>query len=187
MRPQAARASITQLLARARDGDAPALDEAYAAVYGELKRIAHHQLGRERGAFDTTALVHEAYLKLAAGARPSAHDRHHLLSLSARAMRQVLVDHARYVHAHKRDAGAPTLSFEDAMAATTVDALDILTVDDTIQALQNVDPRMARIVELRCFGGYDVTEIAQIMALPAYTVRRDWRKARALLLAELGA
>lgn len=177
---------VTQLLAMARAGDAGALDRAYAAVYEELKQVARRQLRRERSAFETTVLVHEAYLKLVAGERPSPEDRNHLLALTARAMRQVLVDHARYVNASKRD-GGPTLALIDDLAASAEpDALDVIVVDDTIEALHKVDPRLAKVVELRCFGGCDVAEIARILALPDYTVRRDWRKARALLMAELG-
>ena len=177
---------VTQLLALARAGDTRALDRAYAAVYEELKQVARRQLRRERGAFETTALVHEAYLKLVAGERPSPEDRNHLLALTARAMRQVLVDHARYVNAQKRDGGGPTLALlDDAAASAEPDALDVLAVDENIEALHQVDPRLAKVVELRCFGGYDVAEIAQILSLPDYTVRRDWRKARAWLMAEL--
>ncbi len=187
MKPPATPLPVTQLLALARDGDAQALDAAYAALYQELKQAARRQLRRERGSFETTALVHEAYLKLVGGERPSPNDRHHLLALSARAMRQVLVDHARHVNAGKRDAGGPTLALHDENAiAASPDALGVLIVDDTIEALQKIDARMARVVELRCFGGYDMAEIALILELPDYTVRRDWRKARALLLAELG-
>jgi RNA polymerase sigma factor (TIGR02999 family) len=177
---------VTQLLALARAGDTGALDRAYAAVYEELKQVARRQLRRDRGAYENTALVHEAYLKLVAGQRPSPEDRNHLLALAARAMRQVLVDHARYVHAQKRDAGAPALALLDDLAASAEpDALDVLTVDETIETLNQIDPRLEKVVELRCFGGYDVAEIAQILALPDYTVRRDWRKARAWLTAEL--
>lgn len=182
----AASAPVTQLLALARAGDAQALDRAYAAVYQELKQLARRQLRRERGAFETTVLVHEAYLKLVAGERPSPDDRNHLLGLAARAMRQVLVDHARYVNASKRDGGGLTLTLQhDVAAAAEPDALDVLIIDDTIQKLHEIEPRLARVVELRCFGGYDVAEIARILELPDYTVRRDWRKARALLMAEL--
>jgi RNA polymerase sigma factor (TIGR02999 family) len=183
----AASAPVTQLLALARAGDPAALDRAYAAVYEELKQLARRQLRRERDAFETTVLVHEAYLKLVAGEPASPDDRNHLLGLAARAMRQVLVDHARYVNANKRDGGGPTLALRpDVAAATEPDAIDVLTVDDTIRKLHEIDPRLARVVELRCFGGCDVAEIAGILGLPDYTVRRDWRKARALLLAELG-
>jgi RNA polymerase sigma factor (TIGR02999 family) len=177
---------VTQLLALARAGDDAALDRAYAAVYEELKQVARRQLRRERAAFETTVLVHEAYLKLVAGQRPSPEDRNHLLALGARAMRQVLVDHARYVNAQKRDGGAPTVALlDDVSASAEPDALDVLAVDETIETLNRIDPRLAKVVELRCFGGYDVAEIARILALPDYTVRRDWRKARAWLMAEL--
>jgi RNA polymerase sigma factor (TIGR02999 family) len=186
MTSQAASAPITLLLARARAGEERALDEAYAALYQELKQAARRQLRRERSAYETTVLVHEAYLKLTAGERPSLNDRNHLLAVAARAMRQVLVDHARRVNADKRDSGGPTLTLHDDAAAVP-DAVDVLVVDDVIQALQTIDPRVAQVAELRCFGGYDVAEIAQIMGLPDYTVRRDWRRARALLIAELGA
>lgn len=180
-----ATAPVTQWLALARAGDAEALDRAYAAVYQELKQVARRQLRRERCAFETTVLVHEAYIKLVAGERPSPEDRNHLLALTARAMRQVLVDHARYVNARKRDGGGPTLSLEHASpAAAEPDALDVLVVDGTIEALHQIDPRLAKVVELRCFGGCEVAEIARILGVPDYTVRRDWRKARALLLAE---
>lgn len=184
---QAASATVTQLLARARAGDARALDEAYAALYQELKQAARRQLRRERSAYETTVLVHEAYLKLTAGERPSVNDRNHLLAVAARAMRQVLVDHARHLNASKRDGGGPTLALhDDAVGAAAVpDAVEVLMVDDVIEALQKVNPRVAQVAELRCFGGYDVVEIARIMALPEYTVRRDWRKARALLMTEL--
>ena len=186
MTSQAPSAPVTQLLARARAGDARALDEAYAALYQELKQAARRQLRRERSAYETTVLVHEAYLKLTAGVRPSLNDRNHLLAVAARAMRQVLVDHARHAKANKRDGGGPTLSLHDDAAAAIPDAVEVLVVDDVIEALQKINPRVAQIAELRCFGGYDVAEIAKIMALPDYTVRRDWRKARALLMTELG-
>ncbi len=101
-------------------------------------------------------------------------------------MRQVLVDHARRVNADKRDRGGPTLTLHDDAAAVP-DAVDVLVVDDVIQALQKINPRVAQVAELRCFGGYDVAEVAQIMGLPDYTIRRDWRRGRAFLIAELGA
>lgn len=186
MASQPASVPVTQLLARARAGDARALDEAYAALYQELKQAARRQLRRERSSYETTVLVHEAYLKLTAGARPSLNDRNHLLAVAARAMRQVLVDSARHAKANKRDGGGPTLSFNDERVAAGADAVEVLVVDDVIEALQKIDARIAQVAELRCFGGYDVAEIAKIMGLPDYTIRRDWRKARALLMAELG-
>ncbi|MGC4028688.1 MAG: ECF-type sigma factor [Steroidobacteraceae bacterium] len=186
MTSQALLVPVTQLLARARAGDERALDEAYAAVYQQLKQAARRQLRRERAAFGTTELVHEAYLKLTGGERPAPNDRNHLLALSARAMRQVLVDQARHDGADKRDGGGATLALQDEeVAAPAPAALDVLVVDGIIEALRQAEPRIAQVVELRCFGGYDVADIARILDIPDYTVRRDWRKARALLMTEL--
>ena len=187
----AADTPVTQLLARARTGDAHALDAAYAAVYDDLKRAAHRQLRNERGPLDTTMLVHEAYLRLAGGDALAVNDRHHLLALSARAMRQVIVDEARARKADKRGGGQDllplTLRHEERLAATQDDCFDALVVDGMIDSLQKIDPRMGKVLELRCFGGYDTGEIAGILDLPDYTVRRDLRKAQALLMAEAGA
>ncbi|MFT4178360.1 MAG: ECF-type sigma factor [Thermomonas sp.] len=186
MAMDAAQAPVTQLLARARAGDAHALDAAYAAIYQELKRTAHHYLRRERGPLETTALVHEAYLKLGGGAL-EVNDRRHLLALSARAMRQVLVDDARARKSEKRGGGqdaVPLTLAHERLASDLPDAIDVLQVDETIESLQKIDMRMAKVLELRCFGGYEVSEISELLDVPDYTVRRDLRKARALLLAE---
>mgnify|MGYP003418426736 CR=1 FL=1 len=190
-------APVTQLLARARAGDAQALGEAYSAVYDELKRAARAQLRRMRDAFETTALVHEAYLKLAGGAQLAAVDRNHLLALSARAMRQVLVDDARARKADKRGGGVKR-SVEfcldrgiDALTLTTrIDAgeravVEVLALDELLASLHTLDERAAQIVELRYFGGYSEVEIAGMLGISDRTLRRDWRKARAFLLAEM--
>lgn len=186
MTADAMQAPVTQLLARARSGDAHALDAAYAAVYQELKQTARRYLRREHGPLETTALVHEAYLKLGGGAL-EVNDRRHLLALSARAMRQVLVDDARARKSDKRGGGQdamPLTLAHERLAADQPDALDVLVVDDMIESLHKIDPRMGKVLELRCFGGYDVGEISELLDVPDYTVRRDLRKARALLLAE---
>ena len=178
---------VTQLLARARAGDAGALDAAFAAVYDELKRAARLQLRRMRDAFETTALVHEAYLKLAGGAPLAAHDRHHLLALSARAMRQVLVDDARVRKADKRGGGQAALTLTARLDAGERAVVEVLALDELLQTLHRADERAAQIVELRYFGGYSETEIAQMLGISDRTLRRDWRRARAFLLAEMGA
>ncbi|MFT4180039.1 MAG: ECF-type sigma factor [Thermomonas sp.] len=186
METPAPEAPVTQLLARARAGDAQAMSAAYAAVYEELKRTARLQLRRMRDDFQTTALVNEAYLKLG-GAQLAANDRNHLLALSARAMRQVLVDDARMRKSDKRGNGqdALTLSAID-MDAGNRAAVDVLALDELLQSLHRADERAAQIVELRYFGGYEETEIAEMLGITDRTVRRDWRKARAFLLAEMG-
>ena len=179
-------AEVTVLLARARAGDAQALGAAYAAVYEELKRAARAQLRRMRDNFQTTALVHEAYLKLG-GAQLAAQDRNHLLALSARAMRQVLVDDARARKADKRGGGQDALTLTASLGNAEQAAVDVLALDELLGALHTLDERAAQIVELRYFGGYEEAEIAQMLGLSDRTVRRDWRKARAFLLAELQA
>lgn len=178
---------VTQWLARARAGEARAMDAAYAAVYAHLKRAARLQLRRERAPFDTTALVHEAYLRLSGGAALAAVDRNHLLALSARAMRQVLVDHARHVHAQKRDGGQPALTLTAVADAGAQAVVEVLALDELLGALHKVDERAAQVVELRFFGGYEEIEIAGMLGVGARTVRRDWRNARAFLLAEMRA
>ena len=178
---------VTRLLARARDGDARARGDAYAAVYEELKRAARLQLRRGRGPLETTALVHEAYLKLAGSAALAANDRHHLLALSARAMRQVLVDHARNAQAAKRGSGQAALTLTASLGSGEQAIVEVLALDELLASLQKVDARAAEIVELRYFGGYEEEEIAAMLGVSYRTVRRDWRKARAFLLAELGA
>lgn len=177
---------VTVLLARARAGDAQALGAAYAAVYDELKRAARAQLRRMRDAFQTTALVHEAFLKLGGG-QLAAVDRNHLLALAARAMRQVLVDDARARNADKRGGGQDALTLTARLDAGERAVVEVLQLDELLQALHALDERAAQVVELRYFGGYEDTEIAALLGVTDRTVRRDWRKARAFLLAELSA
>ena len=180
-------APVTQWLERARAGDARAMDAAYAAIYADLKRAARLQLRRERAAFDTTVLVHESYLRLAGGAMLASVDRNHLLALSARAMRQVLVDHARQVHAQKRGGGQAAVTLTSGIGSNERAVMEVLALDELLGALHKVDERAARIVELRYFGGYEENEIAEMLGISYRTVRRDWRNARAFLLAEMGA
>ena len=175
------------LLARARAGDAAALDATFVAIYEELKRAARVQLRRSRDAVDTTVLVHEAYLKLAGSAPLAAVDRNHLLALSARAMRQVLVDHARHAQAGKRGGGEQALTLTANLGAEAAVAVDVLTLEGMLDGLQRIDPRAAQIVELRYFGGYSEPEIADMLGISGSTLSRDWRKARAFLFAELSA
>ena len=179
-------AEVTVLLARARAGDPQAMGAAFSAVYDELERSARAQLRRMRDDFQTTALVHEAYLKLG-GAQLAAQDRNHLLALSARAMRQVLVDDARARKADKRGGGQDALTLTASLGNAERAAVDVLALDELLGSLHTLDERAAQIVELRYFGGYEEAEIAQMLGLSDRTVRRDWRKARAFLLAELQA
>lgn len=178
-------AEVTVLLARARAGDSAALGAVYGAVYDELKRAARLQLRRMHDDFQTTALVHEAYLKLAGGAPLAAVDRNHLLALSARAMRQVLVDDARARNADKRGGGQAALTLTASIGSGDAAAIEVLALDELLASLHKLDARAAQIVELRYFGGYEEAEIAAMLGITGRTVRRDWRKARAFLLAAM--
>ena len=176
---------VTRLLARARAGDAQALGAAYSAVYDELKRAARLQLRRMRDAFETTALVHEAYLKLAGGAQLAATDRNHLLALSARAMRQVLVDAARRRHAHKRGSSFTFVTLDEVSEAQQASAGELLTLDGALEDLARLHERQAQVVEFRFFGGLSLSEIAEVLQVSEATIDRDWRAARAWLARQL--
>ena len=175
---------VTRLLARARAGDSRALGDAYAAIYDELKLAARQQLRRRRRTLDTTVLVHEVYLKLVGNVALDAKDRHHLLAMSARAMRHVLVDHVRQANAQKRDARDP-LTLTDQLASGERAVFEVLALDELLTSLRQIDERAAQVVELRYFGGYSESEIAAILDVVERTVRRDWRKARVFMLAKL--
>lgn len=182
---------VTQLLASLRRGGADrddALDRLFPLVYAELRRAADHLLQRERDGhtLQATALVHEAFLKLSAGASVAANDRAHFVGIAARAMRQILVDHARRRHAEKRGGGQfVTLGDDAASSDTGTDAETLLAVHDALDALAALDPRLAQVVEMRYFGGLGESEIAVALAVTTRTVQRDWAKARAWLHARL--
>ena len=163
-----------------------AFHAAYTAAYAELKRMAHGQLRRMGHWSDTTVLVNEVFMKLCAGHAPAPIEHGHLMALSACAMRQVLVDLARQANANKRNGIHVTL--EDVHGdAPAQGALEVLTLDRALQRLAEFDLRSARIVELRYFGGYTEKEAASILGITDRTLRRDWRRARAFLQAELGS
>lgn len=178
----AERGEITALLSSLRRGDAQAEARLVALVYDDLRRLARRERGR-RGAgqtLDTTALVHEVYLRLAQPL-PDLVDRQHLLSVAVMAMRQILLDHCRRSLAHKRGGDAQKVDLRSSDAATEAKALELLAIDDALQRLQSVDARAGRVVELRFFGGMTVEETADVMSISVRTVKREWRKARAFL------
>ena len=181
-------AEVTVLLARARAGDAQALGAAYAAVYEELKRAARAQLRRMRDNFQTTALVHEAYLKLVSRGSGNAQfdDRAHFFAYAASAMRSVIVDYARQRLAQKRggDLHRVTELPENLEGGLSLDE-DMLGLDTALTRLTAVDPRLTHVVELRYFAGLSELEIAALLKRSERSVRRDWQKARMFLLASL--
>jgi RNA polymerase sigma factor (TIGR02999 family) len=157
----------------------------FEALYDELHALAHRQIRRARPGetLRTTALLHEAYLKLARGA--SVKDRAHFFALAARAMRQVLVDHARHSAALKRGGGFQVATLGDVASEVEADAAELIAIDTALEKLQGANQRMARVVELRFFGGLSVEETAETLDESTATVKRDWRAARAFLLATL--
>lgn len=170
---------VTQLLERARAGDESAVDRAVALVYTDLHAIAQAKLRRERigHTLDPTELVHEAYVKLAGGGL-DPRDRNHFVAIAARAMRQVLVDHARRVKAEKRGGGWVRTTLFGKPESLDVDRETLLALDE---ALDQLEERQRAVVEYRFFGGLTEEETAEVLGVSDRTVRRDWIKARAWL------
>ena len=183
----AAPGEVTRLLHDARAGDPALIDRIVPLVYDDLRRVARRQLARVGArTLRPTELVHEAYVKLAAGGGVNAGDREHFLAIAARAMRQLLVDHARNRNAVKRGAGWKRATLSGSHWVTDMDPDELLALDD---AMAQLEPRQRQVVECRFFGGMEDTEIAAALGITDRTVRRDWVKARAWLyraLAERG-
>jgi len=180
--------AVTQLLAQAGAGSQAAFDQVFPLVYAELRRIAAREMRRERPGrtLQTTALVHEAYLRLLKDASLSIENRAHFLGIAARAMRQILIEHARARGARKRGGGGVRVTLDDAAASLEAPSVDVLALDEALQRLARLDERHAKVVELRYFGGMSVEETAAAMGLSPATVKRDWTLARAWLFRELG-
>ena len=180
---------VTPLLAAASSGDRAALHRLLPIVYAELHRIAHRQLAGERTGhtLDTTALVHEAYMKLADLDHIRWQDRAHFFALSARVMRQVLMDYAEKRKAKKRGGGRARVSLENVKLMSDDRAEDFLVLDEALTRLESQDERMCRVVEYRFFGGLTIQEAAEVLGVSTATVKRDWNLARAWLSRELKA
>ena len=183
-----AEVAVQRLLARLRDGDEAALDELLPLVYRELSRIAHNQRRRIGGfGVNTTALVHEAYLKLSSAKNQRFEDRGHFFAVAATAMRQLLIDEAKKHTAQKRGGGVQPLSLDDVEVGIETQAEGLLALDRALRALYTVDPRLLRVVECRFFGGLTERETADVLGITDRTVRRDWVKARAWLAVHMDA
>lgn len=180
---QDAPGEVTRLITAVGAGEPGAIDRLYPRVYGELRAVARRQLRRERAGhtLDATALVHEAYMKLAGGPT-SATDRAHFLALAARAMRQVLVDHARRRDAQKRGGDWHATTLTDGSASKEMDPTELIALD---RAMEQLDERQRLVVECRFFAAMEESEIAEVLGVSERTVRRDWVKARAWLYREL--
>jgi RNA polymerase sigma-70 factor, ECF subfamily len=179
---------VTQLLIDHRKGDPDAFQALVAVVYQDLRRIARIQLShdRQREVLNTTALVHESYLRLADAERLSIQDRAHFLAIAAVAMRRVIVDFARERAAQKRGGGQPHGPLDEGDAVVEAQAIHILAVHDALSRLERIDPLLTRIVDCRFFAGYSEQETADALGLTLRTAQRAWARARAWLQVQLG-
>lgn len=178
---------VTRLLARLSGGDEAALDELFPLVYGQLRAAADRALRVERPGhtLQPTALVHEAYLKLIGGGALPSRDRVHFLALAARAMRQILIDHARRRRARKRGDGRGPVTLDLEVADRGLPFDEVLALDDALDRLSGLSPRLRKVVELKFFGGLGEDDIAAALGVTTRTVQRDWARARAWLYREV--
>lgn len=177
---------VSRLLAAVRGGDEGASNRLFEMIYADLRAIAHRELARRRGAtLSTTALVHEAFLKLDRLGGWEPQDRGHFLALASRAMRQILVDAARTRLADKRGGAAARLPLDGNEIAVDEHAEELLAVHVALEKLAGSEPDLARLVEWRFFGGYSIEEIAAAKGVSGRTIKREWRTARAILYREL--
>jgi RNA polymerase sigma factor (TIGR02999 family) len=179
--------NITALLAAWSHGNEEALNELIPLVYDELRRIAHQHLRRERTGhtLQSTALVHEAYQRLIGISKPRWQDRAHFFAVSAQLMRRILVDYARSRNYLKRGGGDRAVTLDDALGIASDRNPDVVAVDEALDDLAKIDPRKARIVELRFFGGLSMEETSEVLKISTDTVLRDWKLAKVWLLREL--
>ena len=185
--PDSSSADTTELLRAWADGDSDALRELTPRVYRELRKMAAHLLNNERPGYtlQSTDLVHEVYLRLVNAREVDWQHRAHFFAVSATLMRRILLDRARRRVAAKRGGKAQPLDLDDTIDIAQVQARELVALDEALNTLAEVDPRKARIVELRFFGGLSVKETAEVVKVSSDTVMRDWKLARAWLLTEL--
>lgn len=188
---EAAEPPITRLLAQAAGSDRQALDAVYESLYPELKAVARSRL-RQQGRADqmnTTLLVHESFIRLVSARGLRLLDRHHFFAYAAKTMRHIIIDDAREQLAERRGGGAAHLSLGAEAEAVADDnansSADLLSVDAALKTLENIDPALAELVEMRYFGGYSEVEVGELLGITERTVRRRWDKARAWLYVAL--
>ena len=177
------REGVTALLKRWQQGDRAALDDILPTVYEELRRVARARLRAEpaQSPLQTTALVHEVYLRLVDRECTTIHDRTHFFALAARLMRQILVDHSRRQLAEKRGGGVTMVGLDDAIPAVKTRGIDVLALDEALEQLNSFNERLCRVVELKFFVGLTIDETAEALEVSTVTVERDWALARAWL------
>ena len=179
---------LTLLLHQLRSGSSEVESRLFELIYGELRRIAAVRMQAERPShtLSPTALVHEAYLRIS-GAEETYEDRNHFLAIAAKAMRNILVDHARARHAEKRGGAADCIALGGLDVAAPQTDEELLGLDDALDRLAQVNPRQARVVELRYFAGLTEAEVASVLGVTRRTVNRDWSMAKAWLYGQLKA
>jgi RNA polymerase sigma factor (TIGR02999 family) len=176
--------SVTAMLGAAEGGDGDAQNRLFSLLYDELRRCAHFQR-RGGETMSTTVLVHETYVKLVATDHLRLESRRHFMALAARAMRQVLVDHARRAGAEKRGGDAAFVTLDDHLPDTPSEALEVLALDRALTELEGIHERAARVVQLHFFGGLTFGAIAELEGLNERTIKRDWQAARHVLAASM--
>lgn len=178
---------VSQLLRAWGDGDQTALDKLMPLVYEELRQMAKRHMGRQNPGhtLQTTALIHEAYLRLVDQKEVQWQNRAHFFGVAAKAMRHILIDYARSRHAAKRGGEARLVSLDEAAVVSAERTAELVALDDALQSLAAFDQRKSRVVELRYFGGLTVEETAEVLKVSPETVALDWRLARTWLLREL--
>src|SRR5215470_13736710 len=185
--PSVSQQRVTELLLQWGEGKDAALAELTPLVYEELRRVAHHHMSGQRPnhTLQTTALVNEAYLRLADQTNPRWQDRAHFFAVAARAMRRILVSYARRQRSQKRGGGALKVELDEAALVSPEQSQEIVDLHEALERLATLDSRKAQVVELKYFGGLNYDEMAEVLKISSITVRRDWRFARAWLYAQL--
>lgn len=187
MTPSPSSAEITQLLVDWSNGNEAALERLMPLIYDDLRRLAHHYMSRERAGhtLQTTAVVHEAYLRLIDQRNVRWQNRAHFFAIAAQAMRRILVDHARGQAYAKRGGGVRKVSLEEVAELSAERAGELVALDDALKRLAAIDPRRSQVVELRYFGGLSNEEAAEVLRISPNTVTRDWNLAKAWLYHEI--
>lgn len=180
-------ADVTVLLQKWSHGDSEAADQLAPLVYAQLRRLARRYLRNERPdhTFQSSDLVHEAYLRMVDQRSASWQDRAHFFAVSASMMRRILVDHARARHAEKRGGGTAALTLNEAIGNARRKSIELVALDDALQELARLDERQSQIVEMRFFAGLSIDETAEVLGISKATANRDWVTARAWLSREL--
>lgn len=176
---------ITELLAQVRDGEPQNLQAVFERLYPELRRLAATRIRGRDGTFTPTVLVHEFYLRAIVDGKLNVTDRHHFFAAAAKAMRWIVVDHARSRNAQKHGGGQPAITLTERLLATSDADTEVLALHESLQRLDQINPRQREVVELHYFAGLTFDEIADLLQCSSRTTKREWQRARAFLYSQL--